>query len=103
MKPSEYFARQCWLGSSLVSKHEIDLRHAIGVDKMMWGWDFPHIESADWLTPRDNIRQVLEGVPGDEARAILAGTAAAGLPLDVSKLQSIADRVGPRVSELVAG
>ena len=103
MKPSEYFARQCWLGSSLVSKHEIDLRHAIGVDKMMWGWDFPHIESADWLTPWDNIRQVLEGVPGDEARAILAGNAVRAYQLDVSKLQPIADRVGPRVSELVAG
>jgi predicted TIM-barrel fold metal-dependent hydrolase len=101
MKPSDYFHRQCWLGSSLVRRFEIEQRQAIGVDKMMWGWDFPHIESADWLTPRDNIRAVMKGVPEGEVRAILAGNAIEAYRLDASRLQPIADEVGPRTEELM--
>jgi predicted TIM-barrel fold metal-dependent hydrolase len=80
----------------------MNMRHVIGVDKMMWGWDFPHIESADWLTPRDNIRQVMQGVPEAEVRAILGGNAVEAYNLDLATLQPIADRVGPTVSELVS-
>jgi predicted TIM-barrel fold metal-dependent hydrolase len=101
MKPSDYFKRQVWLGSSIVHKTEIDRRQAIGVDKMMWGWDFPHIESADWLTPRDNLRALLAKVPELEARAILGGNAVDAYCLDVTKLAPIAQRIGPMVNELV--
>lgn len=100
LKPSEYFRRQCWIGSSIVSRPEIELRHAIGVDKMMWGWDYPHIESDDWLTPRDNLRSVMKGVPEGELRAILAGNAVAAYGLDIDTLLPIAERVGPRLGEI---
>jgi predicted TIM-barrel fold metal-dependent hydrolase len=102
MKPSDYFRRQCWLGSSLVSRREIEMRHAIGVDKMMWGWDFPHIESADWLAPREGIRTVMQGVPKAEVKAILAGNAAEAYGLDLAGLQPVADRIGPGLSDLVS-
>ncbi|CAN7617349.1 amidohydrolase family protein [Phenylobacterium sp. LjRoot219] len=102
LKPSEYFERQCWLGSSLVSRPEIEARHVIGVKKMMWGWDYPHIESRDWLTPRENLRKVLQGVPEPEVRAILAGNALEAYGLDLGKLEPIAARIGPRVEEIVA-
>jgi predicted TIM-barrel fold metal-dependent hydrolase len=102
LKPSEYFHRQCWLGSSLVHRREIEMRHAIGVDKMMWGWDFPHIESADWLTPQDSIRAVMQGVPEPELRAILAGNAVAVYDLDLARLSAIADQIGPRVDDLAS-
>jgi predicted TIM-barrel fold metal-dependent hydrolase len=101
-KPSEYFARQCWIGASIVSRPEIALRHRIGVDRMMWGWDYPHIESADWLTPRDNLRAMMQGVPAAEVCALLAGNAVAAYRLDAAKLQSIAERVGPGVGEIVS-
>jgi predicted TIM-barrel fold metal-dependent hydrolase len=102
MKPSDYFRRQCWLGSSLVHRREIEMRHAIGVDKMMWGWDFPHIESPDWLTPHDNIRSVMTGVPEAELKAILAGNAATAYDLDLAKLRPLADRIGPQLHDLVS-
>jgi hypothetical protein len=70
---------------------------------MMWGWDFPHIESKDWLTPRENIRVVMKGVPENEFRAILGGNAVEAYHLDRAKLQTIAQRVGPAMSELVSG
>jgi predicted TIM-barrel fold metal-dependent hydrolase len=101
MKPSDYFRRQCWLGSSLVHRREIELRHAIGVDKMMWGWDFPHIESADWLAPQDSIRRVMDSVPEAEVKAMLAGNAVEAYGLDIARLRTIADRIGPSASALV--
>jgi predicted TIM-barrel fold metal-dependent hydrolase len=103
LKPSEYFRRQCWIGSSIVSRPEIEMRHAIGVDKIMWGWDYPHIESADWLTPRDNLRKLMKGVPEGELKAILGGNAIQAYKLDIATLLPIAELVGPRVSELISG
>lgn len=69
----------------------------------MWGWDYPHIENADWLTPRENIRALMQGVPEDELRALVAGNAVAAYGLDAGSLAGIAARVGPRVGELVSG
>lgn len=102
MKPSEYFRRQCWIGSSILSRPEVEMRHAIGVDKMMWGWDYPHIEAEEWLAPQDNLRRLMQGVPEAEMRAILAGNAIEAYRLDAAKLQPIAERIGPRIGELVS-
>lgn len=102
LKPSEYFRRQCWLGSSILSRPEVNMRHMIGVDKMMWGWDYPHIESPDWLSPRENLRALLAGLPLDEVRAIVGGNARHVYGLDATKLGAIADQIGPRVAEIVS-
>jgi predicted TIM-barrel fold metal-dependent hydrolase len=101
LKPSEYFRRQCWLGSSIVHRTEIEARHVIGVDKMMWGWDYPHIESADWLTPRANLRRLMQGVPANELKAMLAGNALDAYSLDETKFSAIAARIGPELGELL--
>ncbi|MGH9205054.1 MAG: amidohydrolase family protein, partial [Acidimicrobiales bacterium] len=45
MKPSEYFARNCWVGSSFPSPVEAASRHDIGLGNYMWGSDYPHYES----------------------------------------------------------
>ena len=41
MNPSGYFARNCWVGASLLTPSEGLFRDQVGVSKMMWGWDFP--------------------------------------------------------------
>src|SRR5207248_4470938 len=43
-KPSEYFATNVWLGASFMTGTEVDRRHRIGVDRIMWGADLPHLE-----------------------------------------------------------
>jgi len=101
LKPSEYFQRQCWLGASILRRNEVEMRHAIGIDKIMWGWDFPHIESEDWLSPQDSIRQVMGDVPEGEIRSMLAGNAIEAYDLDLAKLQPIAERIGPGIDALV--
>ena len=52
MMPSEYFKRNVWIGSSFTAPKENAVRYAIGVDRMMWGNDYPHSEATYPYTPR---------------------------------------------------
>lgn len=95
-KPSEYYQRQCWLGSSIFSAAEIAARHQIGLDKMMLGMDFPHHEGTLLETTQEYLRATLgaEHVPLHEARKLLGETAATVFDIDLSTLTDIATRVG---------
>jgi predicted TIM-barrel fold metal-dependent hydrolase len=97
VKPSEYFARQCWIGSSLLSRAEIAARHQIGVDKMMIGVDYPHHEGTWNGGNLDYLQATLgaERVPENEARLLLGETAAKVFGFDTGKLAPIVDRIGP--------
>jgi predicted TIM-barrel fold metal-dependent hydrolase len=70
MRPSDFFRRQIWL-----SFQEDDLgiqwRHLIGVDRLMWGSDYPHAEST-WPKSQEILDRILTGV-ADEERAQIAG------------------------------
>ena len=45
-KPSEYWARQCNIGASFIRPNEVLLRHEVGIDRIMWGSDYPHKEAS---------------------------------------------------------
>jgi len=95
--PSEYFARQCHIGSSLLSAAEVGFRHSIGVDKMMVGVDYPHHEGT-WNGGTLDYLQACFGpndVPEDEARRMLGETAAGVFGFDVAALAPVVERVGP--------
>jgi predicted TIM-barrel fold metal-dependent hydrolase len=103
-KPSEYFRRQCFLGSSTFSQAEIAARHHIGLDKMMLGMDYPHHEgtlAAGGTTQYLRATLGAEGVPADEARMLLGGTAMTVWDFDESELRAVADRVGPPLDEIL--
>jgi predicted TIM-barrel fold metal-dependent hydrolase len=103
-KPSEYFTRQCFLGSSTFSRAEIAARHQIGLDKMMLGMDYPHHEgtlAAGGTTEYLRATLGAEGVPGDEARMLLGGTAMKLWDFDETELRVAADRVGPLMNEIL--
>jgi predicted TIM-barrel fold metal-dependent hydrolase len=96
MKPSDYWERQCHLGSSIWSRAEIAARHRIGVDKMMIGIDFPHSEGA-WRFGTDNYIKATfgaEDVPAAEARQMFGETAAAVYGFDLDALKTVADKIG---------
>ena len=42
--PSGYWANNCYVGASFMSRGECAIRDQIGVDRIMWGADYPHIE-----------------------------------------------------------
>jgi predicted TIM-barrel fold metal-dependent hydrolase len=99
LKPSEYWARQCTVEAMFLQPTERDLRHAIGVPNIIWGSDYPHLEST-WPHTREKLRQGLSGLPEPELRAILGENAARLYNLDLAKLEPVAARVGPRVDEI---
>ncbi|MEX2099806.1 MAG: amidohydrolase family protein [Acidimicrobiia bacterium] len=49
-------------------------RHRVGVDRMMWSSDYPHITS-DWPNSWRTVGQSFANIPDDERHAILAGNA----------------------------
>ena len=102
-KPSEYFRRQCYLGSSLFTQAEVEARHAIGLDKMMLGMDFPHHEGTLVESTQEYLRATLgaAAVPEAEARTMLTETAVALYNFDLAKLAPVAERCGPRPSEVL--
>jgi predicted TIM-barrel fold metal-dependent hydrolase len=99
MRPSEYFARQCHLGSSFLRPIECAMRHQIGVDKIMWGADYPHIEGSFPYT-RQHLRRTFAGVDPSEVARMVGGNAAEVYGFDLAFLQPLADRLGPTVAEV---
>jgi predicted TIM-barrel fold metal-dependent hydrolase len=100
MKPSEYFARNCFIAPSSIHLAEVEMRHEIGVDRLLFGMDYPHHEGT-WPNTREWIQVAMAGIPEAEARAILGDNAINFYGLDRVKLQKVADRIGPLASEVL--
>jgi predicted TIM-barrel fold metal-dependent hydrolase len=99
LKPSEYFARQVSVGSSFIRPDEVKIRHAVGIDKIMWGSDYPHKEGSMPFT-LEALRASFAGVDPDEVQRMLADNAAAVYGFDLDALRPIADAVGPLKSDV---
>jgi predicted TIM-barrel fold metal-dependent hydrolase len=101
MKPSQYWARNCWQGNSFMGPVDCELRYDIGIDKMMWGSDYPHYEGTAPYT-REAMRWTFQNVDPVEVQRIIGGNAADLYGFDMEALSSIAQKVGPSVGELAA-
>lgn len=97
--PSEYWSRRCFVGASSVSRAETDMRHEIGIENMMFGSDYPHVEGT-WPRTRDWVRATLGGIPVEEQRLVLGANAARLYGFDMERLSPIAERVGILVADL---
>jgi hypothetical protein len=99
MSPTEYFHRNCYIGASAMLHADVERRHELGVDRIMWGADYPHHEGTfphTLLTLRLNLWDV----PEDEVRAMTSGNAAHLYGFDLDQLQLVADRIGPTVEQV---
>jgi predicted TIM-barrel fold metal-dependent hydrolase len=101
-KPSEYWQTNCLAGASFIHKIEVEMRHEIGVETILFGRDFPHPE-ATWPNTRDWLRLAFEGVPDDEVRLMLGENAIRFFGLDRERLVEIAKRIGPRIEDINHG
>ncbi len=99
LRPSEYFARQCYIGASFMSPNEGKDRHKIGLDKLMWGTDYPHLEGT-WPNTMKVLRETFADYPEDEIRALLGTTAANVYGFDLEILGPLTDKIGPRLSDI---
>jgi predicted TIM-barrel fold metal-dependent hydrolase len=102
MKPSEYFQRNVWVGASFPSPLEAAAIYEIGVDKAMWGSDYPHTESTFPLS-RASLSRSFSTWDPDDLRKVLSQNAAHVYGFDLAALAPLAERVGPSVAEVKAG
>jgi predicted TIM-barrel fold metal-dependent hydrolase len=69
--PSQYLKDNFGF-SYIVDQHGIQLRHAIGVENMLWSTDFPH-HGNDYPYSRETIEHHFVNVPDSEKQLILHG------------------------------
>ncbi|MEE4661093.1 MAG: amidohydrolase family protein [Halieaceae bacterium] len=101
MAPSEYFKRNCWVGASaLFDEGSMAVRHEIGIDRVMWGTDYPHPEGS-WPHTREKLLNYMRGIPETEIDAMLSGNALQCYDLDETALCRIAQQIGPLRADFV--
>jgi predicted TIM-barrel fold metal-dependent hydrolase len=98
MKPSEYFARNVFLGASCMPRREVELRHEIGLRNIMWGTDYPHPEGS-WPNTHEQLTDAFRGTPEPDLRLMLGENAARVYGFDAGKLAPLVERIGPRASD----
>jgi len=91
--PSFYARRNCWYGVSFPSPREIEGREVVGVEKLLWGNDYPHYEGC-FPYSRENMRFALSALPENEVRMILGENAARLYGFDLEALRPVAERLG---------
>ncbi|MDQ6697713.1 MAG: amidohydrolase [Actinomycetota bacterium] len=96
---TECFAQNCWMGVSQPGPADVRARHKIGIDKFMWGSDYPHDEGTHPFT-REHLRSRFHDVPENELRRMLAGNAADLYGFDLDALAPLAATLGPAVAEV---
>jgi len=97
---TEYFQQNCYIGVS--QPRPADIRAAlgpVGLDRVMWGSDYPHEEGTHPFT-REHLRQVAGHLRPEELQQFLAGNAAKVYGFDLDALRPAADQYGPTVAEI---
>ena len=83
--PSDFFHRNVYL-SFQEDGIGIRMRDVIGVDRLMWGSDYPHAEST-FPKSREILERILEGVPQEEKTKIVGATAAQLYGFDTKSIE----------------
>jgi predicted TIM-barrel fold metal-dependent hydrolase len=99
-RPSEYWHDNCIAGASFIHKAEVEMRHEIGVETVMFGRDYPHPEGT-WPNTGEWLRDAFAGVDERELRLMLGENAIRFLGLDRDALTAIAERIGPTVASVI--
>jgi predicted TIM-barrel fold metal-dependent hydrolase len=98
-RPSSYWHTNCYLGASFPGPDDTARFTEIGLDRVMWGSDYPHDEGT-YPKTRESLRGAFAGWSEPDVRQVLAGTAASVYGFDLDRLAPIAERVGPKVEEI---
>jgi hypothetical protein len=99
MTPSEYFARNVYVGASFLRATESAVRHEVGVDRIMWGSDYPHTEGS-YPYSLLALRAAFGRCDPAETKLMLEDTVATVYGFDLVALRSVGDRIGPTVADV---
>ena len=91
--PSEYARENCYWGFNRNPAGVRIARQEMGVDRVMWASDFPHLES-DWPNSQRVIKENFAGVPENETWKMIVGNAVDYFRLDHDQTSKTA--AGPR-------
>ncbi len=86
--PSFYARRNCWYGASFPSVADINGRDAVGVDRVLWGNDYPHYEGC-YPYSRENMRFAFSDIDEKEVRMMLGENAAKLYNFDLAALKAL--------------
>ena len=98
---TEYFHQNVWMGVSQPGPADAAAREKIGLDRFMWGSDYPHDEGTYPYT-REHLRALFHDTDPDELRRLLAGNVAELYGFDLDALAPLAAEYGPTVDEIAA-
>jgi predicted TIM-barrel fold metal-dependent hydrolase len=96
---SDYFAQNCYVGVSQPGPADAMARYEIGLDKFLWGSDYPHEEGTGPYT-REHLRQLFHATDPAELQQLLAGNTAKLYGFDLDALAPLAAQHGPTVAEI---
>jgi predicted TIM-barrel fold metal-dependent hydrolase len=96
---TEYFAQNCWMGVSQPRRADAEAREQIGLDRFMWGSDYPHDEGTHPYT-REHLRNRFHDVEPDTLAKLLGGNAAKLYDFDMAALAPLAEKFCPTVGEI---
>jgi len=99
LTPREYFQRNCFIGASFLPRHEVGFRHEIGVDKLMWGSDYPHMEGT-WPDTPNKLRETFHDINEAEIRAMLGENAVDVFGFDRTLMEAATQRIGRDLSDI---
>jgi predicted TIM-barrel fold metal-dependent hydrolase len=100
LRPTEYWQRNCYAAPSSPRDYEVALRSDIGVDRFIFGRDYPHPEGT-WPNTFDWIRAAFADVPEGEARLLLGENAIECYGFDRAAMAEIAARIGPEPADVL--
>ncbi len=99
MTPTEYFQRNVSVGASFLRASESALRHQVGVERIMWGADYPHSEGS-YPFSREALRAAFGTCDPMETRRMVEVNAAGRYGFDLDALRLIGQQIGPTVAEV---
>ena len=99
LTPSEYWQRQCHVGASFLRPAEAPLCESIGVDNILWGSDYPHIEGSHPHT-REHLRLTFSQMPEDNVVKLLTANVARVYGFDLEVLKPLAEKYCPTKEEV---
>jgi predicted TIM-barrel fold metal-dependent hydrolase len=99
--PSEYFREQVYLGCSVMSQGEVLSRDQIGLDRMMYGADFPHPEGT-WGMNLTYLRATVgrAEMSADETADFLYRNAARIWGFDLGVIEPLVEKHGWSVEDV---
>ena len=97
--PSFYAKRNCWYGASFPSKADLAGIEEIGVEKVLWGNDYPHYEGT-FPYNLESLRLTFTDVPEAYRRQLFGLNAAELYNFDLEKLAPLAKQFGPTPAQV---